>query len=127
MTTFDREALLSTLTDAAPAVARASLIDGYKNFWFDEKYVYALDGGLGIRLPLETELVCGVPAKPLLDLLKTSALKEVFLDSTGTKVVLQMGKSKVSLVSHDIDLFLDDKGKGLWSFPKAAPKDAPVL
>lgn len=107
---FDREELLSVLTDANPALAKAANIPGLDHFWFDGEYVYAYDGGLGVRVAFKSELDCGLPGKALLDLLKTSALKQVDLDITKTDVVLKMGKAKVNLVSLDLD-------RMAWNFP----------
>lgn len=101
---FDREELISVLSDAQRALARTDTIPGLDHFWFDGNYVYAYDGGLGIRIAYETDLECGLPGRPLLDLLKTSALKEIDLTTTKEGVVLQLGKSRgTNLVSKDLD------------------------
>ena len=120
MATFEREKLVSILTDARPALSGGGILPELSHFWFDEKYVYAYDGGLGVRLALETNLNCGVPGKVFYDLLKTSTLKEVFLDVVKETVVLQMGKAKVQVATLD-------KERGPWPFPASAPKKAVSL
>lgn len=118
---FEREALVSTLMDARPALPKKEgITPEFSHFWFDQKYVYANNGGLGVRLELATELDCGVPGTTLLDLLKTSALKEVFLDQTDDTVVLQMGKSKYPLVSLPSD-------RRPWLYPEPPKKADQVL
>src|SRR5678816_2751546 len=97
MSTHERDELLSTLNDAAPALGREATIPEYSYFWFDKKFVYAYNGGLGIRLALPTDLECGIPGKPFLDLLNTSSMKQVFLDQADDAVILQMGKSKMNI------------------------------
>jgi len=115
MSTFEREHLLSVLTDAKPALSAGGIIPALSHFWFDTKYVYAYDGGLGVRLDLKSELDCGIPGKTLYDLLKTSTVKEVFLDIVKDDVVLQLGKPKVKLAPLD-------GSQTPWNFPASPPK-----
>src|SRR5687767_12853360 len=100
---FDREELLSSLADASPALAKTDTIPGLDHFWFDGKYVYAYDGGLGVRVPLKLDLECGLPGKTLLELLKTSALKEVEIEAPKRDATIKMGKSSVTMVTMDLD------------------------
>lgn len=113
--TFDREELLSILSDARPALGTVPVIPELSHFWFDKKYLYAYDGGLGVRLAFKTELDCGIPGKTLLDLLRTSTQKEVFLDDVDDTVILQMGKAKVSIAMLNGE-------RRTWPFPDSIPK-----
>lgn len=112
---FDREELLSLLSDASPALDRTSNIPGFDHFWFDGKYVYAYNGGLGVRLVLESNLNCGLPGKTLLDLIRTSALKEIDIEASKKGTVLKMGKSRINLVTMDAE-------RKPWAFPTPSKK-----
>jgi DNA polymerase III sliding clamp (beta) subunit (PCNA family) len=120
MAKFDREQLLSVLADVAPALAKSATIPGLDHLWFDGKHVYAYDGGLGIRKELKTDLECGLPGKVLLDLIRTSALKEVEIEAAKAGVVLKMGKSKVNLVALDNE-------RAPWAFPAPSKKTKSIL
>ncbi len=121
MATYEREELLATLADAAPALAApGAMMPELSHFWFDEKYVYAYDGGLGVRLALKTDLNCGVPGKTLMGLLKTSTLKQVFLDIVKDQLVLQMGKAKVKIATLSAE-------RKAWAFPVAPKKNPNTL
>jgi len=113
--TFDREELLAALVNASPALANNFTIPGLDHFWFDGDFVYAYDGGLGVRVAFKSELGCGLPGKVLLDLLKTSALKQVDMEFDKKDVVLKMGKSKVKLSSLGSDC-------SAWAFPSPSKK-----
>lgn len=115
MTTFMRQDLLDTLNECRPGLAAVGLVPELSHLWFDSKNVYAYDGGLGLRRKMESDLDCGVPGRVLLDLLKTSTLKQVTIDQTKEGVVVQMGKAKVNLTSIDSE-------RRVWPFPKVLPK-----
>lgn len=111
---FEREALLAVLTNARPALpARGGgVTPELSYFWFDKRYVYAYDGGLGVRLAYASELDLGVPGIPLMELLRTSALKEVSMVVGADGVLtLQMGKSKVQLATLPSE-------RRPWPFPE---------
>lgn len=121
----DRSELLGALDAVKPAVGGDSLIRAYGHFWFAGDYICAYDGGLGVRTRFRTGLNCGIHAKTLIDLLKTSELKEVSFDqSDNTTVILQMGKSKVKLAALESESFFgtDDGKNKLWRFGTALPK-----
>lgn len=116
MTTFNRAELLETLSQCRLALGTDVTIPELGHFWFNGKSVYAYTGKhLGVRHALPSELACGIPGRPLVDLLKTSSLKSVSLDQTKGGVVLQMGKQKVPLATLPIDRLV-------WPFPKVLPK-----
>lgn len=112
MTDYNREALLKVLQDVSPAIAKSELVRERTHLWFSGGFVYAFDGGLGIRVPMPAAPAweCGVSGRVLLNLLRTSGQDKVFLDLDGMDLVLQMGKSKVRLASLDA-------GRRPWSFP----------
>ena len=113
---FEREELQSALKDASPALARTPEIPGLECFWFDGKHVYAYNGGLGVRIKLKADLDCGLPGKTLMDLIGTSALKQIELDEKDDgDATLKMGKSRVNLAAKAGD-------KNPWGFPESPEK-----
>lgn len=115
---LDREEFLSALSDAAPALAVRDTIPALQNFWFSEGCVYAYDGGLGVRVPFNTGLECGLPGKALMDLLRTSALKEVELTEDDGEITVRLGKAVVKMRSVSMDGFP-------WNFPEPEAKKPP--
>lgn len=69
-----RKDLESALSAAKPALASKTTIEDLKCYWFDGKYVYTSDAGLGIRVRCQM-IPCGLPGKALLDLVKTATRK----------------------------------------------------
>ncbi len=106
---YDREKLLAALNAAYPALGGGVVSElGY--FWFDKKYLYATDSGLGIRVELKTDLDCGIPGKQLRDLVKSSSLKTVEITVGKAEATLKMGKSKVQLATLDSE-------RRPWKYP----------
>jgi len=93
----DRSTFSETLKSLKPALSSGGAIPELKHFWFDGKYLYAYDGGLGIRLPFEGDIKGGVLGSTLLSLVNSSTLKEIFLDVVKGELVVQMGRSKTSI------------------------------
>jgi DNA polymerase III sliding clamp (beta) subunit (PCNA family) len=73
------------------------------HIWFNEQHAFAYDGGLGIRVPLDTELNCGVPGAATLALLKTSSLKQVALEPDEAFLTVKLGRSRSKLASLDLE------------------------
>lgn len=107
---FNREELIAALASAAPALARNASIPGLDHFWFEKDSVLAYDALLGVCVPIESDLEFGLPGRTLMELLKLSAHKEVFLDEDKGGAVLQMGKSKTNLVALPVE-------RSPWQFP----------
>lgn len=109
----DRKAFVEVLENLKPALSSGGAIPELKHFWFDGKYAYAYDGGLGVRLPLESDLKGGILGTALLGLVNSSMLKEIFLDVVKGELVIQIGKSKVTLPVLDVE-------SNPWPFPVKA-------
>ena len=93
----DREGLLAALGRLKPALRTGGAIPELGHIWFGSDRASAYDGGLGIRLTLETGLACGAPGRPLMGLLGTSALKQVALEQEEADLLVRLGKSKTKL------------------------------
>lgn len=112
---LEREALIKTLGRVKPALGKGK-IPALSHFWFDTKFVYAYDGGFGVKLAFKSELECGVPGNTLLGLLATSALKEVDLTMAfATALQVKLGKSASKVSTLELD------GR-VWPFPAKLPK-----
>ena len=99
---IEREDFIKALALVKPALASGGVVQELNHLWFDTKFVYAYDGGFGIKLPLKTDLECGVPGTPLINLLGTSALKEAELQQEKDKLLLKFGllKSRGGMFAH---------------------------
>lgn len=100
----------AALAAAKPALASKTLIEDMKYFWFDGKYVYTYEGGLGIRVKCPM-VPCGLPGKTLLDLIKTATQDTLFIDIVDKACQIQMGRSKLTMAFRGAD-------KAIWEFPK---------
>lgn len=116
----NRVELLKRLTVLKPAVKTGGLIPELAHIWFKDQEVFAFDGELGIRTPLDSGLECGVPGGKLLDLLTWSRLSTAALDpdDSGAAVMVKIGRSENTLAALDLE-------RGVWPFPvKDKGKDA---
>lgn len=113
----DRVKLLERLSLLKPAIKSGGLIPELSHVWFKDQEVFAYDGTIGVRVPLDTGMECGVPGAVLLGLLATSRLPEVGIDADdkGTCLVVKMGRSTSKLALLDLE-------RGVWPFPKADNK-----
>ncbi len=93
----DREEFLELLQTLAPAVASEGAIVEKYHLWFDGKFAYAYNGGMGIRVVWKSELNGGVLGAPLIAILKSSSAKEVSLEQSGIQLVVKLGRAKVTL------------------------------
>jgi DNA polymerase III sliding clamp (beta) subunit (PCNA family) len=121
MSTFNREELLGTLNECRPGLANGGMIDELTHLWFDRKNVYAYNGGLGIRRRIETDLACGLPGKPLLDLLASSRLEKCSITKAPGGIDLKLARSPILLAG------IDDADRRVWPFPKVLPKEDGLL
>lgn len=111
-TATDREGLLVALNKLKPALRSGGAIPELAHLWFGSGYVRAYDGGLGVRLAQDLGVACGVPGRPLLGVLATSALKEVDVshDEKAVALVVKLGRSRTKLN-------ILDAGRDPWPFP----------
>lgn len=114
---LDREGLSTALSKLRPALRAGGAIVELEHLWLDAGQVSAYDGGLGIRLTLETGVACGVPGKPLMGLLATSALKDVSFEVDGDALVVKMGRSRTRLNVLSAE-------RDPWPFPEKHGKAA---
>lgn len=114
---LDRGELLAKLDNLKAALKVGGTVPALGHFWFDGKYVYAYDGGLGMRSALSTEFSLGVPSTQLLGLLKSSTVKEVEIAESEGAVTLKLGKARMRVVALDLE-------KRIWDFPDKLPKEA---
>lgn len=115
----DREGLLASLTKLKPALRSGAAIPELSHLWFNKQHAFAYDGGLGIRVPLDTELDCGVPGAAMLALLKTSSLKQVALEVDEGTLTVGLGRSRSKLNTLDLD-------REVWPF-SAPPSEGVEL
>ncbi len=113
---LDREELLVSLTKLKPALRAGAAIPELSHLWFNEQHAFAYDGGLGIRVPLDTEMNCGLPGSAVLGLLRTSSLKQVSLEPDEGGLTMRLGRSCIKLNTLDLD-------REVWNFPTHTQKD----
>lgn len=101
---IERKILVSLLERLKPAIATAGSIAELKHVWWDGKFIYSFNNGMGIRIAWETDLTpCGVPGKVLLGLLESSTAKEIELVQDEGSLVLKMGRAKSTMVTLPSD------------------------
>ena len=114
---IDREEFMAQLALVKPALASGGVVPELSHIWFDKAHAYAFDGGFGIKRKLTTDLTCGLPGKPLLDLLSTSKLKEAELVPNGNALAIKLGKAQTKLVALDLE-------RRVWPYPVKLPRTA---
>jgi DNA polymerase III sliding clamp (beta) subunit (PCNA family) len=111
-----RTELVQVLETIKPAVASGGAIPELRHVWFDGNFAYAYDGGLGIRVPYESEITGGMVAASLLGLLNSTKAEEVSLDlSKSADAVLTMGRAKATVPVLDGE-------RNPWPFPTELKK-----
>lgn len=111
--------LITALERLVPALGRSKDVPELSHVWFTDGAMYAYDGSFGIMLDYATGLECGAPGLPLLNLLKTSSLKEVKLESKGSTLSIGFDKSTSKLAAMPA-------AKRVWGFTDS-PGDAKRL
>lgn len=105
-----RAELLATLEKVKPALAAGGSVPELSHIWFTGKEVLAFDGGLGIRVPYESDIHFGLPGQPLLALLRSTTAEEIDFDP-GKKagVDLKLGSGRATLTTLDA-------GRSPWTY-----------
>lgn len=111
----DREKLVAALARLKPALKSGGVLIELSHIWFAGKDAFAFDGDLGVRVPLDSGLECGVPGDVLLGLLGTSGLPAAQLDVAENALTVRLGRSTSKLSSLGID-------RGMWPFPVRSVK-----
>lgn len=97
-----------------PALAKAGSIAELKHFWFDGEFAYAFDGGMGIKVELETEFKGGVPGAPLLGFLQ-NAPDQIEVSEERAGLLFKHGRHKITLATLEEDRFP-------WRYPEEPTK-----
>jgi hypothetical protein len=98
-----RKEFLKSLEPLKPAISGRSSITELSHIWFDGAYAYAYDGGMGVRVKLETPFKLGVSGALLLGLLGQAGGDEVNLEEGDDALVFRSGRSKAKLVAMPLD------------------------
>lgn len=93
----DRKEFQAILETVNPAVSAAGAIVVLRHIWFDVKFVYAYDGGLGIRRTWKSELKGGALAAPLLGIVKGASADTVSIEQSDTQWEIKVGRAKVTI------------------------------
>ena len=110
---------VAALGRVKPALSAGAKIAELSHIWFTDDAIYAYDGGFGIEFSHKTELSCGVPGIPLIELLGTTALKEAKLELKGAALQVSLGKSHSKLAAFEAD-------RRIWGFPRKPAKGKPL-
>src|SRR6185437_569843 len=76
----------------------------------DGDYVYATNGGLGIKAKFSSPLNCGVPGNLLLGLLNQASADTLEFEQSGSALTFKVGRSKMKLATLPID-------RRVWRYP----------
>lgn len=107
---IDRKELLAALEPLKPALGTHTVIKSLTNIWFDTHFVYAHDGGMGIKVALETPFNLGVPGTLLLGLLSWLGSDDLILGADDDALIVKSGRSSHKLVTQPIE----DR---IWPYP----------
>jgi len=117
----NRKEFLGELERLKPAIGSTGSLAELSHLWFDGKTVYAFNGGLGIKAPLETEFKGGVPGKLLVGLLQSHSAEEAVIEEEENSLRVDLGKSsKTNLATLAPD-------RMPWDFPAKPAKSASAL
>lgn len=118
MPQINREEFVRELARLKPALGPVKgIVSELAHVWVSEGVAHAYDGGFGIELVLQNDpgLDCGVPGVALMELLGTSALKEVKLEQKDAVLHIGMGRSNSKLATLET-------ARRVWNFPETLPK-----
>lgn len=109
---IEREALLKTLQLLKPAIATKDLIPEMCHIWFTgEQAIAGNDTGFGICVPCDLDFKGGLRGSVLLGLLGASKAKELELDLDSDKLVVKMGKTKLTMTPLDLETMMTELPK----------------
>jgi len=111
---IDRKELIAALAPIKPALQSRSSVKELSHIWFDEDFAYAHDGGLGIRVALETPFKFGVLGSLLLSLLEQPGPDSLTLEAKDDVLSFKVGKSSVKLTTLSLT-------HRVWPYPDKLP------
>lgn len=114
----NRKDLLAALEPLKPALAGRSVVSELTHLWFDGKYAYAHDGGVGARAKVDTPFKLGVPGALLLGLLNQAGPDTLELQEDNASLTFKAGRSNVKLATLPLE-------RMVWPYP--AKPDGKVL
>ena len=114
---LSRKDTLAALETVKAAVAVRSAIQELTHIWFDGSYVYATNGGLGIKKKFKTPFNCGVPGALLFGLLNQASSDTLDFEQEGNGLKLKAGRSKITLATLPFSQMP-------WRYPEKPAKKA---
>lgn len=110
---INRQELLSAIEAVTPALASKEMIEELVHVWFSGKYVSAYnDASLGMRAPVDCELIGGVRGKLITGILRHSRAKEFEVE------LLEDGNAKLKAGKTIFSLALLPQERNPWHLPK---------
>ena len=106
----NRKELLEALAPLKPALAGRSVVTELTHIWFDGKYAYAHDGGVGARVKVETPFKLGVPGSLLLGLLDQAGPEALELQEEEASLTFKAGRSNIKLATLPLE-------NRVWPYP----------
>lgn len=114
---MNRKKLISTLELVKPALADDGLVPIFTNYCFDNGKVFGYKDSLGIVAPCEVKDSFALQGRLLFDLLKQASAKEVEFEQNNDEVVVQSGRTKMTLPSIPKDEFIFEEPEDQkWDF-----------
>lgn len=99
----NRKEFLEALAPLKPAIQAQASIPALAHIWFDGEYAYAHDGGLGVRVKLDTPLRLGVSGTVFLGLLAQASADTLSLESSDNVLAFKAGRSNVKLATLPLE------------------------
>lgn len=116
----ERKELLKALAPLKPALGRGAVVE-LTHIWFDGKYAYAHDGGMGVKAKLETDFDFGVSGALLLGLLNQDGPEALDLSlNKDNALTVRAGKSSVKLVTLTSE-------RRPWPYPEKIGKPVAII
>jgi DNA polymerase III sliding clamp (beta) subunit (PCNA family) len=110
MTSISRKEAIAALEPLKAAIAARSALQELSHIWFDEKFVYATNGGMGIKVKFASPLKCGVPGTLFLGLLSQTASDTLEFTFDDDVLKFKSGRSSVKLNTLPLD-------RMVWRYP----------
>lgn len=106
----NRKELLEALAPLKPALPSRTSIEALTHIWFDGEYVYAHDGGLGVRVKLQVPFRFGVSGSVFLGLLAQASADTLSLEPSDNVLAFKAGRSNVKLATLPLE-------SRVWPYP----------